>query len=113
MIEALMRVGRRRVDRTIALERCDEDPGAAEIHVDPSGRVHDLATKDVPQPGCRGLRIGAAQMDVIPSDGEWHLMVSNGSFDVAAHVSGPGRWSPPLLPTRVMRGNLSSLAGLR
>src|SRR3954451_24340531 len=51
MVEALMRVRRRRVDRIVPLEWRNEDPCAAEIHVDPSGRLHDLATKDVPQPG--------------------------------------------------------------
>jgi hypothetical protein len=52
--------------------------------------VYDLATKDVPQPGRRGLWIGAAQMDVIPSD-DWHFMFSRRVFDVATHVSGPDR----------------------
>ncbi|MGY4338205.1 hypothetical protein ACVWW3_003111 [Bradyrhizobium sp. LM2.9] len=90
MVEALVRVRRRGVDRIVALERCNEDFCATEIHVDPSRCVHDLATEDVPQPGRRSLRIGAAQMDVIPSD-DWHVMFSRRVFDVAAHVSGPGR----------------------
>ncbi|MEY9286412.1 hypothetical protein ABIA03_007604 [Bradyrhizobium yuanmingense] len=82
MVEALMRVRRWRADGAVALEWRDEDPGSAEVHVDSSRRAHDLATKDVLQPGRGGLRIGAAQMDVIPSDGERHFIISQRVFSM-------------------------------
>src|SRR3569833_3430235 len=78
-----------RVDRAVALARRDEDPCTAKDHVDPSRGVYDLATEDVAQPGCGRLRIGTAQMDVIPSD-DWHFDVSRWSFAMLQRMLAAG-----------------------
>src|SRR5262245_46024104 len=55
VIEALMRMGWRRVDDGAGLERRNENVGASKLDIDSSCSAHDLATQHIAQPGCRRL----------------------------------------------------------
>src|SRR3954462_14399132 len=105
-----MGMRRRRADGTVALQRRDEDFYTTQVHVDPSRCAHDLAAEDVPQPGRRGFRIGAAQMDVIPSD-DRHFISSRRVMAWMQHVSPPARW-PPLCDLPVIRSPAGTIVRL-
>src|SRR6266403_3688526 len=68
LIEPLIGRLRRRVDAVAGRNRRDEHVGAAELDVDPPGATDDHAAEDIFKPGRRRLRIGTAQMDMIPRD---------------------------------------------
>src|SRR6266403_1446993 len=68
MIEPLIGRLRRRVDAVAGRNRRDEHVGAAELDVDPPGATDDHAAEDIFEPGRGRLRVGTAQMDMIPGD---------------------------------------------
>src|SRR5713226_9551109 len=68
MIEPLVGRLRRRVDAVAGRDRCDEHVSAAELDVDPPGATDDHAAEDIFKPGRSRLRIGTAQVDMIPGD---------------------------------------------
>ena len=72
MVEALVRRRRRRVDAVAGLDRGDEDVGAADLQVDARrallhGADH-FGAQHLLEPLRGRLRIGAAQMDVVPGE---------------------------------------------
>src|SRR6202140_4246196 len=68
MIESLIRRDRRGVAARPRRDRRDEHIGAAEVYVDPAGAADDGAAENILKPGRGRLRVGAAQVDVIPGD---------------------------------------------
>src|SRR5437660_7130015 len=68
MIEPLVGCGGRRVDAVARRYRRDEHVGPAELDVDAPGAADDNPAENVLKPGRGRLRIGAAQVDVIPGD---------------------------------------------
>src|SRR5260221_1564847 len=68
MIEPLVGRLRRRVDAVAGRDRCDEQIGSAELDVDPPGATDDHAAEDIFEPGRSRLRVGTAQVDMIPGD---------------------------------------------
>src|SRR6266436_7653309 len=68
MIEPLIGRLRRRVDAVAGRDWRDEYVGTAELDVDPSGAADDHAAEDIFKPGRRRLRVGTAQVDMIPGD---------------------------------------------
>src|SRR5258706_1685191 len=68
MIEPLIGRLRRRIDAVAGRNRRDEHVGTAELDVDPPGATDDHAAEDNFKPGRRRLRVGTAQMDMIPRD---------------------------------------------
>src|SRR6266403_1892754 len=68
MIEPLVGRLRRRVDAVAGRDRRDEHVGAAELAVDPPGATDDHAAEDIFKPGRSRLRVGTAQVDMIPRD---------------------------------------------
>src|SRR5712672_791972 len=68
MIEPLIGRLRRRVDAVAGRNRRDEHVGAAELDVDPPGATDDHAAEDIFKPGRSRLRVGTAQVDMIPGD---------------------------------------------
>src|SRR5580700_11394717 len=75
MIEALIGRGGRRVDAVALLDLGDEDIGATELDVDAPGAADDDAAEYILKPRRGRLRIGAAQMDVIPGDDRHGLIL--------------------------------------
>src|SRR5882724_1281529 len=66
MIEPLIGGHWCRIDTVACRDRGDEHIGAAELDVDAPRAADDLSAENVFKPGSRRLRIGAAQVDVIP-----------------------------------------------
>src|SRR6516164_1895191 len=66
VIEPLIGGHRRRVDAVPRHNRRDEDHGAAKLDVDTPGATDDLTAENVFKPGRGRLRVGTAQMDVVP-----------------------------------------------
>src|ERR1700722_10057881 len=70
MIESAIRCGRRRVDAVAGFDRRDEDVGAAEFEIDARlallhGADH-LGAEFLLEPLRHAIRIGGAQMNVVP-----------------------------------------------
>src|SRR6185312_2108306 len=68
MVEPLIRRDGRGVDAIAGCHRGNEHIGAAKLDVDPSGTANDHAAQNIFEPGGRRLRVGTAQVDVIPGD---------------------------------------------
>src|SRR6266446_687313 len=68
MIEPLIGRLRRCVDAVVGRDRRDEHVGTAELDVDPPGATDDHAAEDIFKPGRSRLRVGTAQVDMIPRD---------------------------------------------
>src|SRR5690349_2139778 len=68
VVEALIGRDWRRVDAVAGLDLGDEYIGSAEFDVDASRATNDGAAEHILEPSRGRLRIGAAQMDVIPGD---------------------------------------------
>src|ERR1700722_3842299 len=66
MFEPLVRRYWRRMDAVTRIYRCDEHIGAAELDVDTPGAADDLAAENIFEPGSHCLRIGTAQMNMVP-----------------------------------------------
>src|SRR5579871_1221892 len=72
MVEPLIGGGWWRVDAVAGLDLGNEDVGAAELDVDAPVPADDDAAEHVLEPGCHRLRIGRAQVNVIPgNDRHW------------------------------------------
>src|ERR1700722_8004398 len=72
MIEPLIGGCRRAVDAVSRRDRRDENVGAAKFDVDPPGATDDYAAEDILKPGSRRLRIGTAQMNMVPGHDRHH-----------------------------------------
>src|ERR1700757_3690268 len=82
MVEPLIGRHGRGIDAAARLDLGNEHVGAAELDIDPVRSADDDAAQDVLKP-CRGrLRVGAAQMDMIPGD-DWHGWLSRWFLRVA------------------------------
>src|SRR6185437_9320467 len=86
MVEPLIRRDGRGVDAIAGRHRGNEHIGAAKLDVDPPGTANDNAAQDIFEPGGRRLRVGTAQVDVIPSDYR-HGGLPFGSLPVAWRAS--------------------------
>src|SRR5579859_15277 len=75
MIEPLIGRHRRHVDAITWLDLGDEDVGAAELDVDATRAADNDAAENIlkPRRGC--LRIGAAQMDMVPGNDRHSLVL--------------------------------------
>src|SRR6516162_6759684 len=87
VIEPLIGGHQRCVDAVAHRDRRDEDHGAAELDVDAPGAADDLTTENVFKPGRGRLRVGTAQMNMVPGHCR-HLEVSNGWFGRRGAVFG-------------------------
>src|ERR1700742_5311662 len=72
MIEALVGRHRRGINTVAGRHGGDEHVGTAQLDVDSAGTADDLPTQDVAEPGGHCLRIGTAQVDMVPGDGDRH-----------------------------------------
>src|SRR5436305_8105201 len=106
MIQPLIGRYRRRVDAIARRHRRDEYVGAAQPDVDPPGAADDLAAEDVLQPGRGRLRVGAAQMNVIPGDYR-HVLSSAAALSASGR---PGRLGWPHSP--ILPGPKATISGL-
>src|SRR5262249_31018835 len=68
MIEPLIGRHGRRVDAVALLDLGDEHVGAAELDVDSPRAANDDAAENILEPRRGRLRIGAAQVDMVPGD---------------------------------------------
>src|SRR3977135_3006946 len=66
MIEPLIGRHRLSVDTVARGDRRDENIGAAQLDIDPAGAADDHAAQNILKPGRSRLRIGTAQVDVVP-----------------------------------------------
>src|SRR6266851_6830837 len=68
MIQPLVRCQRRGVDAVARRDRRDEHVGAAELDIDSPGAADDHAAENIFKPGGSRLRIGTAQVNMVPGD---------------------------------------------
>ena len=66
VVEPLMGMTRGRADTVAGCDRCNENHRAPEFDVDAAGATNNLPAEDVFKPGGHCLRIGTAQMNVVP-----------------------------------------------